>query len=112
MTLIINKRYLYKKEVMIIKHLRKEDGSITLEAAMILPFFLFFIIFLSMIIRLAVADMALYKAASETTETVVAYAYPVKVAKDGAASFINNKIQTIEKENDVDITGGMVLVRQ
>ncbi|WP_042148750.1 hypothetical protein [Paucisalibacillus sp. EB02] len=97
---------------MIIKHLRKEDGSITLEAAMILPFFLFFIIFLTMFIRLAVADMALYKAASETTELVVAYAYPVQVAKDGATSFINNKIQTIEDASNVNITEGMALVKE
>jgi hypothetical protein len=97
---------------MIIKHLRKEGGSITLEAAMILPFFLFFIIFLTMFIRLAVADMALYKAASETTELVVAYAYPVKVTTDGATNFINNKIQTIEQENQVDITGAINWVKE
>ncbi|MFD2046156.1 hypothetical protein ACFSTA_11765 [Ornithinibacillus salinisoli] len=96
-----------------IKHLiRKENGSITLEAAMILPFFLFFILFLTMIIRLAVADMALYKAASETSELVVAYAYPVAVTKQGATDFIDNKIKSIESETDVDITGAIEWTKQ
>ncbi|MUK87040.1 hypothetical protein GMD78_01310 [Ornithinibacillus sp. L9] len=101
------------KEVIRIKHLiRKENGSITLEAAMILPFFLFFILFLTMIIRLAVADMALYKAASETSELVVAYAYPVAVTRDGATNFINDKIKSIEDERDVDITGAIEWTKQ
>ncbi|WP_284139662.1 MULTISPECIES: TadE family protein [unclassified Virgibacillus] len=90
------------------KHLfRKEDGSITLEAAMVLPFFMLFIVFLAMLIRLAVADMALYKAASETSEILVSYAYPADVVKSTATDFINNKIQSIEREHDVNLSEAM-----
>ncbi|MBC5637338.1 hypothetical protein H8S33_11030 [Ornithinibacillus sp. BX22] len=91
-----------------IKHLiRKDNGSITLEAAMILPFFLFFILFLTMFIRLSVADMALYKSASETAELVVAYAYPVAVTKQGASNYIDKKLKGLEESTDLDITGAI-----
>lgn len=82
---------------------RKEDGSITLEAAMILPFFLFFILFLTMFIRLAVADMALYKAASETTEVVSAYAYPFQLPKQGVTNLITNNLPNLPPEIKVKI---------
>lgn len=77
------------------KLIRKEDGSITLEAALVLPFFMLFIVFLATIIRIAVADMALYKAASETTEVLVAFAYPVDLATTAAEDFAKEKLQSI-----------------
>ena len=89
------------------KFIRKENGSITLEAAMILPLFMLFIVFLATLIRLAVADMALYKAASETTELVVSYAYPADIAKSSVTSIIDDKIKSIENENQIDITGAI-----
>lgn len=94
------------KGVILMKRLiRKSDGSITLEAAMVVPFFMFFILFLTILIRLAVADMALYKAAAETSEIVVAYAYPAETVKEGISGYMNNKIKNIEKEKDIDIEG-------
>lgn len=74
---------------------------------MILPFFLLFIVFLTTLVRLAVADMALYKSASESTELFVAYAYPVEVTKTAASDIIGNKIKSIERERDVDISGAI-----
>lgn len=81
------------RETFMKKFVRKDNGSITLEAAMILPFFMLFIIFLATIIRIAIADMALYKAASETTEVIVAYSYPVEVATSTAEEIVNDKLQ-------------------
>lgn len=75
--------------------IRKDDGSITLEAAMILPFFMLFIVFLATLIRISVADMALYKAAAETNEIVVAHAYPAEVIRTGVEDFAKNKVQSV-----------------
>jgi len=83
------------RETFMKKFVRKDNGSITLEAAMILPFFMLFIIFLATIIRIAIADMALYKAASETTEVIVAYSYPVEVATSTAEEIVNDKLQSL-----------------
>lgn len=75
--------------------IRKDDGSITLEAALILPIFMLFIVFLATLIRISIADMALYKAASETTEVIVSFAYPVDLATTAAEDFAKDKIQSI-----------------
>src|SRR5690625_739981 len=92
----------------IIRHfIRKNDGSITLEAAMVLPFFLLFIVFFTTPGRLTVTDTALYQSASESTEMFVAYAYPVEFTKDAASDIISNKIESIENDRDVDITGAI-----
>lgn len=80
------------------KLIRKEDGSITLEAALVLPFFMLFIVFLATVIRISVADMALYKAASETTEVIVAFGYPVDLATTAAEDFAKEKLQSIIPE--------------
>lgn len=76
------------------KLIRKDDGSITLEAAMILPFFMLFIVFLATLIRISVADMALYKAAAETNEVIVAFAYPVDIASTRVQEIIDEKLQS------------------
>ncbi len=76
------------------KLIRKDDGSITLEAAMILPFFMLFIVFLATLIRIAVADMALYKSAAETNEVIVAFAYPVDIASTQIQEIIDKKLQS------------------
>jgi predicted membrane-bound dolichyl-phosphate-mannose-protein mannosyltransferase len=59
-----------------------EDGSITLEAALIVPVFMFFILFLIIIIQIAVAEIALQRAASQTTEYVATHVYPVHLVKN------------------------------
>jgi hypothetical protein len=84
------------------KLIRKDNGSITLEAAMVLPFFMLFIVFLATLIRIAVADMALYKAAAETNEIIVAHAYPVEVAWTGATDLAETKLKSLEPD-DLDV---------
>lgn len=79
--------------------IRNEEGSITLEAALILPMFMMFIVFLASIIRISVAEISLDKAVSETTEIVATHAYPATIFQDGAESFISDKVP--------GLTGGM-----
>lgn len=89
------------KEVGIIKHLiRNKDGSITLEAAMILPIFMIFIMFLIMFIKLAVADMALYEATSDTTEIVSSYAYPGEIMKSSKSKILEDKLRSTDLYRD------------
>jgi hypothetical protein len=52
-------------------------GSITLEAALILPFFIAFVILLICMIKLSSMQIALQTAVSETTKLVATSIYPV-----------------------------------
>ncbi|WP_025026477.1 TadE/TadG family type IV pilus assembly protein [Caldalkalibacillus mannanilyticus] len=61
---------------------KKEDGSITLEAALVFPFFIFFIIFLITMIQLARVDIALENAVSESTKQISTHLYPVYTSYD------------------------------
>lgn len=72
---------------------KKEDGSMTLEAAMVVPLFLLFIVFLATIIRIAIAEVAMEHAASETAEIVATHVYPVKLAADKSKSVIDSYIE-------------------
>lgn len=85
-----------------LKLFKKQDGTITLEAALIMPFFMLFIIFLATLIRIGIADMALYKAASETNQVIASYAYPVDLAKRGIENIVKDKIKTVVFDNDED----------
>ncbi|MCM2677124.1 TadE/TadG family type IV pilus assembly protein [Alkalicoccobacillus plakortidis] len=78
---------------MIKNFIRDERGSLTLEAAMVMPFFLLFVVFLATIIRISVADMALKQAVSETTEIFATSAYPIAVASGAAETKANSKIE-------------------
>lgn len=70
-----------------------EDGSLTLEAAMVMPVFLLFVVFLATIIRISIADMALTKAANETAEVISAHVYPAVLMKEGGEAYIDDKIK-------------------
>jgi len=59
---------------------KNEQGSITLEAAIIFPFFLFFMLFLITIIQLARVDIALGNAVSESTKQISTHMYPVYIS--------------------------------
>lgn len=63
-----------------------------------MPFFLLFIMFLATLIRLGVADMALYKSAAETSELIVAYAYPVELTRTAVEELANEKFQSMLPE--------------
>lgn len=56
-----------------------EHGGIVLEAALTLPFFSLLLLGFVSLIQLAVADMALRSAVSETVKTVAADMYPVRL---------------------------------
>jgi hypothetical protein len=55
----------------------KEEGGIVLEAAIVLPLFLAFILFLVGFIQLSLAEMALQSAVSDTTKVIAANMYPL-----------------------------------
>lgn len=65
-----------------LRGLRDPRGSITVEAALVLPLFLAFILFLIMMVRITVVDVALNKAASELTKQVSTHMYPVVLSYD------------------------------
>lgn len=74
--------------------IRKEDGSLTLEAALVMPVFLLFTVFLATMIRISVADMALKQAVSETAEVVATHAYPAALAQEAASGAADRFIRT------------------
>src|SRR5690625_2253187 len=63
---------------------KKERGSITLEAAVVMPIFILFIVFLIFMIRFALIDIAINQATSETAKNVATQVYPAKRLVDVA----------------------------
>jgi hypothetical protein len=57
---------------------RNEQGSIVLEASLIMPLFLALILAMISILSIAITDIALYAGVSETTKQVAAHMYPVQ----------------------------------
>ncbi|MFD7524727.1 hypothetical protein [Paenibacillus chitinolyticus] len=67
---------------------KNEQGGMVLEAALILPMFVGFIVALIVCIQIAVADMALRSAVSESTKVLAAGLYPAEVLyKQGKEAF-------------------------
>ncbi len=56
---------------------KKEKGSIVLEATLILPFIIIFILILTSFIRISIVEMELENAGSETVKQVAHHIYPV-----------------------------------
>ncbi|HLR03167.1 MAG TPA: TadE family protein [Virgibacillus sp.] len=75
--------------------LRDEDGSITLEAAFVLPIFMVFIVFMASFIRISIAEINLNKAVSETTEVIATHAYPATILSNGVESVAEDKVSGI-----------------
>jgi len=63
-----------------IEERRGEAGSIVLEAALILPLFLFVLLFLILMVRLSLIQMALHDAAAQTVKQTAAHLYPAWLA--------------------------------
>ncbi|PZE21815.1 TadE/TadG family type IV pilus assembly protein [Paenibacillus xerothermodurans] len=59
------------------KIIRDDEGGIVLEAALVLPLFLSFILMLIAFIQISLAEMALQSAVSETTKVLAVNMYPV-----------------------------------
>src|SRR5699024_11316408 len=64
--------------------IKTERGSVTLEAAVVMPFFILFIVFLIFMIRFALIDIAINQAAGETAKNVATQVYPAKRLVDVA----------------------------
>ncbi|MCX8129535.1 MAG: hypothetical protein N3I35_05465 [Clostridia bacterium] len=56
----------------------KINGAVTVEACLTFPFFLFFLLTLIFVIKLACIDIVLSHAANETVKQIACAAYPVK----------------------------------
>lgn len=63
------------------KQIRRIDGSITLESAIVMPAFVALMMVFVMIMKIILAQMALQQAVSQSVQVVAAYAYPLAVAQ-------------------------------
>jgi Flp pilus assembly protein TadG len=68
------------------KLVKNEQGGIVLEAALLLPLFMAFIVFLIMFIQISLAEMALHSAVSETAKSIATQLYPMKLLVQEAKS--------------------------
>lgn len=64
--------------------IESQRGSITVEAALVFPFFIALILLLVNIINVAVVQIAMDHAVSETTKKIAAYSFPLKYIKQGS----------------------------
>lgn len=66
----------------------KEEGSMVVEAAMVLPIFLLFVLFLISIVQMTLYSTALQSTASDTVKSISTHMYPAALAvqKWGATS--------------------------
>lgn len=62
--------------------LKRNEGSITIEAALIIPLFLMVILLLTSFVKISIAEMALQESVSETAQTVSHYSYLALVAQN------------------------------
>ncbi|WP_135550996.1 TadE/TadG family type IV pilus assembly protein [Paenibacillus cymbidii] len=62
----------------IVSFAREETGGLALEATLVLPLFLAFVMALQAFIQLSIAELALQTAVSETTKQLAAGMYPVQ----------------------------------
>jgi hypothetical protein len=85
---------------------KKQNGSIAVEASLIMPIFLCFIIFLVTLIRISIVEMTLDSAVSEATKQISTHMYPIDLLYDRfndteagkKTNEITDKIQEIREE--------------
>lgn len=65
---------------------RSAEGSIIIEAAVVLPLILFALAAFVMLIMLCASQMALHQAANQTARSLASHMYPAELALAGAAS--------------------------
>ncbi|WP_240418700.1 pilus assembly protein [Paenibacillus periandrae] len=68
------------------KFIHREEGGIVLEASLVLPLFLSFILLLIAFIQVSLAEMALQSAVSDTTKVVATNMYPIDLIYQEAKS--------------------------
>ncbi|MEW9698813.1 TadE/TadG family type IV pilus assembly protein [Paenibacillus sp. SI8] len=71
---------------MLQKFYREQEGGMVLEASLLLPFFLSFVIGLIICIQIAVAEMALQAGVAEATKSIAGQLYPVRLLVQEAKS--------------------------
>ncbi|MDU0200226.1 MULTISPECIES: pilus assembly protein [Paenibacillus] len=94
---------------MLHKFYSEQKGGIVLEAALILPFFLAFVVGLVICIQIACLEMALQAGVSEATKTIAGQLYPVrllvqeakvKFEQSGPAEIINSAIGHVQSARE------------
>ncbi|MZQ87321.1 pilus assembly protein [Paenibacillus sp. 5J-6] len=90
---------------MLHKFYREQKGGIVLEAALILPFFLAFVVGLVICIQIACLEMALQAGVSEATKSIAGQLYPVRLLvheakakfdQSGPAEIMNSAIDHVQ----------------
>lgn len=64
---------------------QEEHGSITMEAVIVTPFFITFVLLLTSFVQVAIADIALQSALSETTKQIAVHMYPMYMLSETSA---------------------------
>jgi len=70
--------------------LKKENGSIIVEASLTLPIFLLFVILLTSMVKLGIYEGAVDHATAEATKQIASHVYPVAVVNDMAKNAFEN----------------------
>jgi hypothetical protein len=83
---------------------RREQGSIVLEASLVLPMFLFFIIFLIYMVQMTLVSTALQTTASEAVKQISAKIYPVSLVVDAAAAKIESVREPLDELPKLSVT--------
>ncbi|MBP1155493.1 MULTISPECIES: pilus assembly protein [unclassified Paenibacillus] len=74
------------------RFMKDQQGSIVLEAALTLPFFIAFVTLLTAFIRLSLTEMALQSAVSESAKVIAANMYPVEqLYREGQSQWSNSQ---------------------
>lgn len=84
---------------------KRKDGSIVLEAALILPIFLSFLILLISFIRIAMVQIALDNTVAEATKQIATHYYPLDLAygefsRTELGSNIDDGIEEVENKRE------------
>ncbi|WP_238186487.1 pilus assembly protein [Paenibacillus sp. L3-i20] len=72
-----------------------QQGSIVVEAAIVMPLIIFVLIIFAMIISLSSSQMALHSAASQSVRQLSAHIYPVELARAQAAAAAGNTVPPV-----------------
>ncbi|TDQ42200.1 TadE/TadG family type IV pilus assembly protein [Aureibacillus halotolerans] len=94
------------------RFLKNKEGSISLEASIVMPLFLMFLLFLVGILKIAAAEAALQHAVSEGTKQVATHIYPVQQLAGAASGAISGELGSFEdyynlSTNEFDVQGMM-----
>jgi hypothetical protein len=71
---------------LLLKLHKEQEGGIVLEASLILPLFLAFVVGLVLFIQIAIIEMALQTGVSEATKSIAGQLYPVRILVQEAQS--------------------------